>query len=96
MPGLRDIVNKEKNMPYQCLSNSLYSESVEFYKSLDKQSIPTELTRQSDQGNSLDRFVLGAQKSNDFICPIDGSEYKRGVNWNQPRPEIGKFIKYHN
>jgi len=36
------------------------------------------------------------QKSNDFICPIDGSEYKRGVNWNQPRPEIGKFIKYHN
>lgn len=60
------IINKEKDMPYQCLSNSPYSESVEFYKSLDNQNIPTELTRQSDQGNSLDRFVLAAQKSNEF------------------------------
>ena len=60
------IINKEKDMPYQCLSNSPYSESVEFYKSLDNQNIPTELTRQSDQDNSLDRFVLAAQKSNEF------------------------------
>lgn len=35
------------------------------------------------------------QRSNDFICPIDKIHYKRGVHWNQPRPEVGKFIKYH-
>ena len=37
-----------------------------------------------------------SQKSNDFVCPIDNIHYKRGVHWNQPRPEIGKFIKYHS
>ena len=29
-------------------------------------------------------------------CPVDGIVYKRGVHSNQPRPEVGKFIKYHN
>jgi hypothetical protein len=42
-------------------------------------SIPEGLTRQSS----------------DFFCPIDQKWYKRGLHWNQPRPEIGKFIKYH-
>ena len=57
------IVHKEKNMPNQCMSNSPYSESVEFYNTLSDQNTPIILDRQSDQGNSLDRFAIAVQKS---------------------------------
>lgn len=75
------IVHKEKNMPYQCLSNSLYSESHEFYNSLSDQNTPIILDRQSDQDNSLDRFAIAVQKSKKFanIKPQESVDYAFGL-----------------
>ena len=71
------IIHKEKNMPYQCLSNSPYSESHEFFNSLSDQNTPIRLDRQSDQDNSLDRFAIAVQKSKKFanIKPRESVDY---------------------